>query len=264
MDQDQTGVNPPESPTEDTTAAANVMLPEDRPAQNIKAEFDRKFGAISQKVDAVLNWIQSQATAPQQQSQPQQTADVSDEELWQASQRGDRQAFEAWTQRQTDRRIAQQMQAVGYAQSVSRQMQAILAKYPVLNDPNHPLTMTANTAFQLLLQQGYPRNQATLLEAAKTAIADRPDIIAELQGGGGASVSRRSAAQHAQAGATGVSHRQDATPIQPRALSNDELALAKRMGVKDPSKSKERFLQRQQEGKSSLGGVAAFIREEEL
>jgi len=47
-------------------------------------------------------------------------------------------------------------------------------------------------------------------------------------------------------------------------MSDAERALAQRMGVKDPAKAKERFLARQKAGQSALGGVAGFVREEEL
>jgi hypothetical protein len=36
------------------------------------------------------------------------------------------------------------------------------------------------------------------------------------------------------------------------------------MGIKDPSKAIKGFLQRQEDGQSSLGGVRAFVNEEEL
>lgn len=265
MDQaDNTGVTSTGSPDVDSTSG--VVLPDDRPAQNIKAEFDRKFAAQQQKVDAILNWIQTQAAQPQPQPQ-QSSAELTDEELWQQAQQGNRQAFELYQQRIADRRIRVQAQQAGYVQSVDRQLAAIMNKYPVLQDASHPLTQTANMAYSLLLQQGYPQGRATLLEAAKTAIADRPDLIAELQGASAVTAdrSRRTAAQSAQSGATGVTHRQDSTPTtQPKALTPDELSLARKMGVKDPQKSKERFLQRQQEGKSSLGAVAGFVREEDL
>jgi len=49
-----------------------------------------------------------------------------------------------------------------------------------------------------------------------------------------------------------------------RPLTEKERELAQRMGVKDPQKAKEAFLQRQKEGKSALGAVAGFIKEEDL
>ena len=49
-----------------------------------------------------------------------------------------------------------------------------------------------------------------------------------------------------------------------RALTADELALAKRMGVKDPVKARENFLKRNAEGTSSLGSVSAFVNQEDF
>jgi hypothetical protein len=235
----------------------------------VVAEFNRKFSKLAQQQETILQWIASQAVTTQQQ--PNRPAvdktQVSDEDLWALAQQGDRQAFELYQERIADRRIKQESAQQNRARLVQGQLAALMGKYPVLNNPQHPLTQYVNAAYQAYLQQGYPAGQETLLEAAKTAIADRPDLVAELHNAGATAREgvRRSATQVAQSGVTGASHRQAApSPDQAKTLTPDQRALAKRMGIKDPSKAIKGFLQRQENGQSSLGGVRAFVNEEEL
>jgi hypothetical protein len=276
MEDDTPGVTSTDSPpapqsqlTADDLRTAESIPPADRPMQNIVGEFNRKYGALNQKIDGILNWINTQAASPPVQSQaaPAGQGQVSNEELWRLAQQGDRQAFEAYQARIADQQLSQRLQAASWEQTVDRQMEAILRTYPVLQDANHPLTQHANAALTLLLRRGYPNNRATMLEAAKTAIADRPDIVSELhqQGAVASGAARRTAAQAAQAGATGVSHRSDqARTTAPKALTQEQKDLAARMNVKDPEGARKRFLQRQQDGRSHFGAVSAFINEEEL
>lgn len=242
----------------------------DRPVQNVVAEFNRKFAKTQQQLDTVLQWIASQAVTPQQQTAPRQAdkTQVSDEDLWALAQQGDRQAFEMYQERIADRRIKQDNAAQNKTRLVQGQLAALMGKYPMLNNGQHPLTQYVTSAYQAYLGQGYPAGQETLLEAAKTAIADRPDLVAEIYNAGANAreSGRRSATQSAQSGVTGVSHRQSQTPTnsQAKPLTPDQRALAKRMGIKDPAKAVKNFLQRQEDGLSSMGGVRAFVNEEEL
>lgn len=252
--------------------AASVTAAEgsDRPDKNWIAEFKRKQERTQQQLDAVLQYIATQAATPRVSaaSPAASPAQLSDEDLWNAAQAGDRHAFELYQQRIADRRIAEQLTAQNRAQIVTGQLNALVARYPVLRDPSHPLTQHTNQAYTLLVQQGYPAGQATLLEAAKTAIADRPDLVAELhtQGQQAREQSRRTATSQAQTGVTGATYRQDPTPTrdQKTRVLPQEAQLAARMGIKDPKKAKERFLQRQQEGRSNLGAVAGFVNSEDF
>ena len=254
-----------------TDATVTGAQGDDRPVQNVVAEFNRKFAKTQQQLDTVLQWIASQAVTQQAPRQPAAVdkTQVSDEDLWALAQQGDRQAFEMYQERIADRRIKQEATVQNRARLVQGQLTALMGKYPVLNNAQHPLTQYVNAAYQAYLGQGYPAGQETLLEAAKTAIADRPDLVAELhaQGAVAREGARRSATQTAQSGVTGASHRQSSTPANStatKALTPEQRDLARRMGVKDGRKSIERFLQRQQDGQSSLGGVRAFVNEEEL
>ena len=259
-----------EQPIDQTDATVTGAQGDDRPVQNVVAEFNRKFAKLTQQQETILQWIASQAvtTPPQPTRQAVNKADVSDEDLWALAQQGDRQAFEMYQERIADRRIKQESVVQNRARLVQGQLAALMGKYPVLNNSQHPLTQYVNAAYQAYLQQGYPAGQETLLEAAKTAIADRPDLVAELHNAGATAREgvRRSATQVAQSGVTGASHRQSPSSNnnQAKVLTPDQRALAKRMGIKDPAKSVERFLQRQENGQSSLGGVRAFVNEEEL
>jgi hypothetical protein len=252
-----------------TDATVTGAQGDDRPVQNVVAEFNRKFSKLAQQQETILQWIASQAVTTQQPTRPAvDKTQVSDEDLWALAQQGDRQAFELYQERIADRRIKQESAQQNRARLTQGQLAALMGKYPVLNNPQHPLTQYVNAAYQAYLQQGYPAGQETLLEAAKTAIADRPDLVAELHNAGAQAREgvRRSATQVAQSGVTGASHRQAPSSGTPQAktLTPDQRALAKRMGIKDPSKAIKGFLQRQEDGQSSLGGVRAFVNEEEL
>ena len=77
---------------------------------------------------------------------------------------------------------------------------------------------------------------------------------------------RRGAANSAQSGQTGTSLRRDEPRSREGAVTvrPGEAAIAKRMGIKDPQKAKERFLERQKSGQSALGAVSGFVHEEDF
>ena len=103
-----------------------------------------------------------------------------------------------------------------------------------------------------------------MLEAAKTAIADNPELIASLVSGPTPQIARQTT--KSQSGVTGVTHGRSAGVQSQKKLTvtPEEVALAKRMGVKDPLKAKENFLKRNAEGTSSLGAVSAFVNQEDF
>jgi hypothetical protein len=148
-------------------------------------------------------------------------------------------------------------QTTGRQNLVEVQLAALAQKYPVLNDTSHPLTQKAQTAYQLLVNAGYPANRATLLEAAKTAIADSPELVSDIysQGAQAREHARQSGVRTAQSGVTGATYRQDPAPRREgsvRDVSGPEADLARRMGIKDPKGAKERFLKRQEAGQSTI------------
>jgi hypothetical protein len=231
----------------------------DRPVENLRGEFDRKFSKLQEQQAQMLQYL---ATLGRQPQTPQPVSkDVSDDDLWALAQGGDRQAFELWTERKADKRIEQRLAGNNQQQLVENQLRTLTAKYPILNDPSNPLTQTAHQAYQLMVQNGYAANRATLLDAVKTAIAERPDIISDhyTQNARAADQQRQSASRVAQSGQTGVSHRAPAINKDKLKISPEEEALAKRMGIKDPLGAKKRFLERNEKGLSNLGAVGALV-----
>ena len=253
-------------PTPDVTAAPTSPAPsgDDRPVHNAVAEFNRKFAQVERRLNDVLTYVATQRPAAPTSAAPAQ--DVTDEDLWRLAQQGDRNAFDLYMERKATRVSQSQYQTARLSQAVDAQLQALSTKYPVFNDATHPLTQAVNQTYSVLVQSGYPQSRATLLDAMKTAIADRPDLVAELHGRTTAAPAavRQSAAARAQAGATGVSHRESPAPVTPARITPAETALAARMGVKDPGKSKQRFQERMDKGQSALGSVAAFVKDEAL
>lgn len=230
----------------------------DRPWQNLKGEFDRKLGKLERQLDAVMQHLTVTQPAPQQA--PADT--VSDDDLWALAQQGDRGAFDLYMERRAARTVDTKVNAQRGEALVDGQLNALVAKFPVLRDATHPLTQTVQHAYNLLLQNGNPPGKATLLQAGLLAIADRPDLVTAVysQTARAADTARRSAVTTARAGQTTVTHRDAPAPNAPqRPLSAGEATIARRMGVKDPAKAKERFLKRQEMGQSALGSVASFV-----
>ena len=230
----------------------------ERPLENIRGEFERKFNKLQEQQTQMLQYL---ATLGRQPAPAPIKGDVSDDDLWQLAQGGDRQAFELWTERKADKRIEQRLAGNNQQQMVENQMRALMGKYPMLNDPSNALTQTAHQAYQLLVQNGYPANRATLLDAVKTAIAERPDIVSDTytQSARAADQQRQSATRVAQSGQTGASHRAPTINKDKLKITAEEEALARRMGVKDPLGAKKRFLERNEKGISQLGAVGALV-----
>lgn len=244
-------------------SAESTEAPLDRPVQNLKGEFDRKFGSIEQKLNAVVGYIAQQEAVKSQSPPPakgKSKAELTDEELWELAKAGDKEAFDAHQERKAAQTYSKLRGLEQHQQLVDGQMTILAQKYPVLRDANHPLTQTANQAYGLLVKRGYPANADTLRQATLTAIADRPELVTEMY----SQVSNaREGARRVSAGnpgVTGASHRQD-PPAQGSKMrvTPEELALARRMNVLDPVKAKERFLQRRASGQSNLGAVGALV-----
>ena len=250
----------------DGSGAVSPVQGSERPVENLAAEFHRKVSRLQSQMDAVTQYLTQAATPARPSAAP--SGDLSDDDLWRLAQQGDRQAFDLYMERRALRTSQSVVQSDRQARLIDAQLAQLGQMYPVLNDSQHALTQTVQQAYHLLLGQGYPASRTTLLDATKTAIADRPDIVADLRAQATVTrdAGRRSATQVAQAGQMGVASRPSPAPAPARVkpLSKEELELAKRMGIKDPQKAKERFLQRQSSGQSALGGVGIHVREEEL
>ena len=258
-DQDVSAADP-SAAEPNAEGSVNAQPGTDRPLQNIVGEFNRKYARLEQQLQNVLTFLGNQQQQAEPVTEPAATGEETDEELWARASRGDRKAFELYQERIADRRIAQRTRQDRFEGLIDRQLNAIVERYPVLRDPNHALAQHANAVYSALLGQGYPQGKATLLEAAKTAITDRPDLVIQLNT---STTTRRAAAT----GQTGASHR--STPVDTgehkvKEPGEAELAVARRMGVKDPKGAKERFLKRYNEGTSKVGSVGQMLDSEEL
>ena len=266
--------NPPEqiAPSETGEQGAGTGTPEQATGQPEKyvsaGEFGRRFGKLETQLQTMMSYIAAQQAAVQRpQVQQPTSSQLTDEELWNLAQQGDRDAFVKHQERISQRVYQQQQQTTGRQNLVEVQLTALAQKYPVLNDSSHPLTQKAQTAYQLLVNAGYPANRATLLEAAKTAIADSPDLIAEEYGKGSVARehARQSGVRTAQSGVTSVTYRQEpARQGNVRDLTQEEIALARRMGVKDPKGAKERFIKRQESKQSAVSHTLLPVLEQEM
>lgn len=242
-------------------------LPADRPQQNVMGEFNRKFGALEQKINQLTGYLaEKEAAAQQPAAQPApkgSMAAMSDDELWELAKSGNKEAFDAHQERKASSVYSRMRGQEQHDGLVEGQIGILQGKYPVLSNPQHPLTQTATTAYSLLTRRGYPANQATYLEAVKTAIADRPDLVAEMhtQGARAREGARRVSAGNS--GVTGTTVRQDEPTQEGKVrVTPEQSAIARRMNIKDPSGAIQRFIKRQESGESRFGAVANSIQQE--
>src|SRR5262249_42519241 len=140
-------------------------------------------------------------------------------------------------------------------------------RYPVLNDTSHPLTQTVMAAYNLMVGRGYPAGKGTLREAMLQAIADRPDLVAEMQGRT-PDAARVSAARRAQAGQTGATAGDVPQGGRQRTqqVSADQARLARQYGLNPDKAAKaiERFKERRAQGISQVGQVGSMLDDGEI
>ena len=252
----------PDAP-DGVTSGTEPEVVGDRPLKNLQAEFNRKLSRVEQQY-ADLTAMLQQALQPKPPAPPANTLDqYTNEQLAQLAQAGSADA----QQKLTERMVSAQVQAATAQQNRTMAIQAqhasLYARYKQLNDPSSPLTQYAMQAKAALLRQGYPNSVETDVEAIKTAIVDNagnPQVM-----GGAQMVDEpvRRAGVQAQSQIDGNTSRRHPAPAPPgkAKLSEKELALANRMGIKDPEGSKARFEKRQADGRSALGAVGLHVRE---
>ena len=136
-----------------------------------------------------------------------------------------------------------------------QEMLVLANKYPALRDANSPLREAAIAARAALINQGAQPGPATDLEAVKYAILDNPQI---------ATPSPPTPVTPAPAQIDGDKRRRVSPPnVIPPKMTPRALEIAKRMGVKDPEKSLERFYKRQEAGRSAVSPlIQTIVREE--
>lgn len=230
---------------------------------------DARFSRLEQQIQGLATVVASATTRPTPAPQPPPSGDVSDEELWNRALQGDRQAYQTWTDRRADRIVDQRLGRLRQEGLVDQQLGQLSQQYPVFQDVSHPLTTAVRNKYAVMLAEGYPNTKGTLLAAMEKTIAANPQVTAQLYAGSAvaADQQRRASAASATAGHLAPSHRAPSgrpVPSRVKESSPEEMALARRMGIRDPRGAKERFLKRQESGQSSLGAVANFVREEDL
>lgn len=227
------------TPTNPEPVATPEPAPE--PIFNAKESFE-KLERMLYTVAGQLQNIQQPAAAPVKEPE-----EMRDEELWSLAQQGNRQAFEMYQQRIADRQFDKRFGAVQQNQGVQQQIAYLVKEYPEFTDPNHALTQRARAFKQVQVQMGEsPNSLQTDLNAMLRAVADSRAIIAPKA----PTMPARSASA---SGHLAPSHQQVPSPTTPaEKVSPDEAALAKRMGIKDASKAKQRFNERQANGLSSV------------
>lgn len=269
MDQ-ETGVTQDASPapevqtTEVSAASAPVSAaPVDRPIENLKGEFDRKFNKVQQTLDAVMSVLALQQQQSQQSQTPKKEATM--DELYQLATQGDRGALDEYNRRIAAQEYDRKNAAQTRTQTMQSQLQVLMSKYPVFNDTSHPLTQTFQQAYQLLVRAGYPKDESTVVDAMKTALAERPDLVADLytQTARAQEQQRRSATSVSQSGQTTASHRNSPPPASKNKPTPEQIAQSQRMGVKDPEGVMKRFYERQQKGQSSVSPMLKMVLEAE-
>ena len=253
---------PTEGQADPAVTGVVPQIPDGRPVINLKAEMDRKFDQTHQTLNAIMETLQS-LQRPAQQVQPEAT--YTDQQLQELAAAGSQQAQALYMSRIAQRETHQQFSAYQRQQTTQQQIGVLHANYP-FRDSSHPLTQAAMQTKAALLRAGWANDGSTDLEAMKTAIADNPGIVHQI-------VSQRTPAP--QAARQGAVAQQNAMgggqtgqtpsrkPAQP-GITKAELELAKRMGIKDPIKARERHEKRMAEGRSGVSpAIAIAIREQE-
>lgn len=256
------------------------IAPTDRPWRNYKAEQDRKFnelrGQLSELV-GVINTLASRQAAPQSTVTPStqsgQAAYVAlgDEELAQRAAMGDAHAQLVLTDRIAARRVDESARVAQVQALVERQLNALYVRYPQLTNPSDPLTMNAMRAKAALLANGMANTRATDLEAIKLAIVDNPTLArtpSAPRSDTTAVINDQVRRNNVDSVSTVDGNTPRRTPA-PRSntpavtLTKRELEIAKRMGVKDPVKAKQRFLERIEDGSVGVTPDVAYIVKEQ-
>lgn len=247
----------------DVTTDVTEPPGEDRPLKNLQAEFNRKLGRVEQQYADLAAMVQ-QALQPKPPAPPASTLEqYTNEQLAQLSQAGSADAQQELMKRLVQTQVSAATAQQQFAARLQSEHQTLYRRYPVLNDPTHPLTQYAMQAKAALLRQGAPNNVVTDVEAIKTAIVDNAGNPAIIGGPQILEEPVRRAGVQAQSLIDGGTVRRQPAPAQPgkAKLSPRELDLAKRMGVRDPEGAKARFEKRQAEGRSNLGAVGLHVRE---
>jgi hypothetical protein len=230
------------------------LAPDNRPAQNVLGEMQRKYAQLQQgqnELLAELRAIRAERQAPAPQP-AQAGAEYSDDQLAQLAAAGNAEAHRLLVQRSSSREAAQLHNAWTQEQGTRNAVQQLISRYPVLNDPQHPLTQAVYSARNTYFQSGWKPGPLTDLEAIKAAIVANPHLATQTPA---TTDTTRRAAVIPQQSIDGAAPRRSPQqqPRQGGSTLNDKVkGVAQRMEVKDPDGSIKRMAERQRLGRSAV------------
>lgn len=234
----------PEQPAAEVPAAQAASPQVETPAADPNAELRAQYTQMQQQLQALATYV----VQGQRQPPPKATEDT-EETLWGRAQQGDRQAFNEYMRRIAAQETGQRLATAQIQSAVEGQLGVLYQRYPELADPQHQLSRRAVAFKQALLGMGASNTRQTDLDAILRAVADSRDIL------GKPMASRPNAAQ------TTPSHRAAPTPESHDEvrLTDRELALGRKYGVKDPKKAMAQFHARNRDGRSSVTPEIAAV-----
>src|SRR5262245_59746690 len=104
------------------TEAPPSELPQDRPVQNVVAEFNRKFAAQGNQISQLTQAVSALANSLKPAASPADNGHSVDDDLFARAQQGDKSAFEEWTNRKADARVGARLHQERAAASVNGQI----------------------------------------------------------------------------------------------------------------------------------------------
>ena len=249
---------------EQSSVAAEETDAQGVPWKNRLAEFERKAEKrLQESLAAQQAAFQQQMAAYFQQQQAPRPAvaeqkQYTDEELLTLANQGHSVAMDMLLDRKIAARQQQQQVVQTRANVAQQQIRTLLARYPDAGNNGSALGQYIAQTYQGYLAAGHPQTPETVLLAMTTAIADRPEMATQTQQRAAAAEGVRTSGvqQHGAIGET--THR--TAPRRPGSTyepTDAERKLAAAMGVKDPKKARERFLQNNKSGRSAVSSTVS-------
>lgn len=226
------------------------------PWRNRMAEMERRHEKHLADMQAMFAQ-QMQAMQPQAAPAPQRPAQqqYSDEELLALGNQGHAVAMQEYIARQVQKQTSVQRQA----SDADLEIQALRTAYPEFNNKASALYQAANMRYQQLLANGNPATPETQARAfgAVAAIAARQAQQQNQQQHASEGARQGQIDAHQSVAGTSVAPAGANRP-RPRAPTQDQIELARKIGAKDPAKALANFRKRNEEGRSSFGaGLSA-------